>query len=116
MSAVAFWPFAREGLEDPYPAYAGQRAADPLLAIPEQGMWIVTGHEQVRTLLRDPRCSVARVPPAADLGGGDAARGEPLRRTLERMATLSDPPHHEHVRRPVQRAFAPNVVARWRPA
>jgi cytochrome P450 len=38
----------------------------------------------------------------------------PLRRTLERMASLSNPPSHGRIRRPLQRAFAPAVVARWR--
>lgn len=97
---------------DPYPAYAAQRADGPLAARDE--IAIATGHREVRALLADPRCGCARVPPAADLGGGDPARGEPLRRTIERMAVLSDAPRHARVRRPLQRAFAPRVVAAWR--
>jgi cytochrome P450 len=54
------------------------------------------------------------VPSAEDLGGGDRLRGTPLHRTLERMATLSRPPRHPRLRRPVQRAFAPAVVRPWR--
>jgi len=95
-------------LADPYPAYARRRAAAPVQA------GVATGHREVRALLADARCGCARVPSAADLGGGDPALGEPLRRTIERMAVLSDAPRHARVRRPLQQAFAPRVVAPWR--
>ena len=101
-------------LADPYPGYAEQRAAGALAPAGDDGVAVACGHREVRALLADPRCGCARVPSAADLGGGDARRGEPLRRTIERMAVLSDPPQHARVRRPLQRAFAPHVVAPWR--
>ena len=60
-------------LADPYPAYAAQLAAAPLAG--GDGLTIATGHREVRALLADARCGCARVPAAADLGGGDAALG-----------------------------------------
>ena len=101
-------------LADPYPGHAERRAGGPL-ALDEDGTLVVTGRHEVRALLGDPRCGCPRVPAAAELGGGDAVRGEPLRRTVAGMAVLSDPPRHAVVRRPLQRAFAPQVVAPWRP-
>jgi cytochrome P450 len=92
-----------------------QRTAAAAPAVSEDGTLVATGHGDVRALLSDPPSGCARVPAAAELGGGDAARGEPLRRTIASMAVLSDPPQHARVRRPLQRAFAPHVVAPWRP-
>ena len=92
-----------------------ERGAATALAVDEDGTLVASGHGEIRALLSDPRFGCARVPSAAELGGGDAARGEPLRRTIASMAVLSDPPRHARVRRPLQRAFAPQVVAPWRP-
>ena len=115
MTEPSFWPLGPEGREDPYPRYALERSEAPLRPVPELGIWLATGYREVSTMLRDPRFVAARVPSAEDLGGGDAALGMPVRRTLERMAPLSPPPGHAHIRRPFQRAFAPAVVAAWRP-
>jgi cytochrome P450 len=115
MSEPSFWPLGPEGREDPYPRYALERTEAPLRPVPELGIWLATGYPQVSTLLRDARFVAARVPSAEDLGGGDASLGMPVRRTLERMAPLSRQPAHARVRRPLQRAFAPAVVAAWRP-
>src|SRR4051794_6755515 len=114
MTAPRFWPLGPDGVEDPYPGYARERDGGPLRSVPELGIWVASGHREVYTLLRDARCVAAPVPSAEDLGGGDRLRGTPLHRTLERMATLSRPPRHPRVRRPVQRAFAPAVVRPWR--
>ena len=66
----------------------------------------------VSDLLRDDRCAPAPVPSGEQLGAGVEARGMPLQRTLERMASLSREPRHARLRRPVQRAFLPAVVRR----
>lgn len=115
MTAPVFWPLGPDGVEDPYPNYALERSADPLRPVPALGIWVATGYHEVFTLLRDTRCAAARVPSAEDLGAGERSLGTPLRRTLERMASLSRPPEHGRVRRPLQRAFAPAVVRPWRP-
>jgi cytochrome P450 len=115
MTAPTFWPLGPDGVDDPYPRYAIERSDGPLRPVPELGIWLATGHREVSELLRDARCTAARVPSAEDLGGGERSRGMPLRRTLERMASLSQPPQHGRVRRPLQRAFAPAVAAAWRP-
>jgi cytochrome P450 len=106
-----FWPFSGSVLADPYPAYAVQRSADPVSFVPSELMYVVTAHEQARRLLGDSRCTAARLASPEDYGSGRAEVGAPFMRTLERMAAFSDPPRHEHVRRPLLRAFAPHAVA-----
>lgn len=114
MTAPTFWPLGPDGVEDPYPAYTYERAGRRLRPVPELGVWVATGHREVEELLRDERCGAAPVPAPEDLGGGEPTRGMPLHRTLERMASLSHPPRHTRVRRPLQRAFAPVNVRPWR--
>jgi pimeloyl-[acyl-carrier protein] synthase len=115
MTAPTFWPLGPDGVEDPYAGYSAERGQDPFRLLPQIETWVATGHREVDAVLRDPRCSAARVPPAEELGGGDASRGRPLQRTLERMAALARPATHAQVRRPVQSAFAPAVIRSWRP-
>jgi pimeloyl-[acyl-carrier protein] synthase len=115
MTAPMFWPLGPDGVEDPYAGYDAEREHDPLRQMPGLEAWVATGHREVGDVLRDPRCTAARVPPAEELGAGDAARGRPLQRTLERMAALSPRDRHARVRRPVAHAFAPAVIRAWRP-
>lgn len=110
-TAPAFWPFAGHVGTDCYSAYRAQREVDPVCPVPGQAMYVVTRHRYVCELLRDPRCSAERLASAEEMGRGRADLGTPLERTMNRMAAFSDPPRHEHVRRPLQQAFAPHVVA-----
>ena len=114
MSAPTFWPLGSDGYDDPFAAWATQQSAAPLREVPERGIWVATGYREVSDLFREGRCAPAPVPSAEQLGAGVAARGMPLHRTLERMASLSGEPRHARVRRPVQRAFLPAVVRPWR--
>ncbi|HEX2046197.1 MAG TPA: cytochrome P450 [Acidimicrobiales bacterium] len=82
--------------------------------VPELGIWVATGHRHVTALLRDSRGLVAHLPAPAELGGGNPVLGTPLRRTLARMATLTDPPDHERARRPLHRGLGAELVAPWR--
>ena len=110
MSDDSPWPFTLTGIEDPRRGFDALRAEAPLQFLAGYGLWVATGHRPVTALLRDDRCVTAPVPPAEVLGGGDAAVAEPVRRTLERMAVLSNAPEHRDRRLPLQRAFAPEVV------
>ena len=110
MSDASPWPFTLTGIDDPRIGFDALRDEAPLQYLPGYGLWVATGHRPVTALLRDDRCATAPVPPAELLGGGDGAVAEPVRRTLERMAVLSNAPEHRDRRLPLQRAFAPDVV------
>jgi unspecific monooxygenase len=73
-------------------------------------MHAITRHADVRRLLSDPRCSAIRLPSAEEMGRGRAEFARPLELVMNRMAAFSDPPRHDHVRRPLQRAFAPRTT------
>jgi cytochrome P450 len=81
--------------------------APPVLG---ERMYAITRYEEVRSLLSDPRCSARRLPPAEELGRGDAGVARSLELTINRMAAFSDPPRHDHVHPPLAHAFAPRVT------
>ena len=76
MTLPAFWPFTDEGRDDPYPAYAAQRAARPVDALPDDGVAVAVGHRQVRALLRDlaARPLACPRPPSSAAATSAAAR------------------------------------------
>ncbi|RJQ88109.1 cytochrome P450 family protein [Amycolatopsis panacis] len=78
---------------------------------------LVTGYEDARTLLADPRLSKdqQRVDEliASKLGLADSAAGAASE--LTRNMLTSDPPNHTRLRKLVNKAFTPRTVARLRP-
>ncbi len=112
-----------EMLEDPYPAYALLRMAQPVLRLPlpgtDAGACVVSRYDDVQQVIRDARFSVDRrrsefmqrnrdaLPPAI----AQALLGEQggLRSML-----ITDPPDHTRVRGLVNKAFTPRHVARLR--
>jgi cytochrome P450 len=66
----------------------------------DDGRWVVSGYDEVRQLLSDPRISVA--PKAADVAKYDS---EAPQRALAMVAL--DSPAHEQVRRHFMRSFGP---------
>jgi hypothetical protein len=103
---------------DPYPALAAIREATPLYWSEAWGVWMVTRHEDVVAVLRDPgRFSNAGrfsafldgLPPEA------APYVDPLRRHYASGMLQSDPPDHSRLRPLINRAFTPRVVEASRP-
>jgi cytochrome P450 len=102
------------GSEDPYPAYANMRKQGPVLR-GEFGQWLVTQHETVSLLLRDPRLASHFPPDFIRLTLGDG----PASTFPDRIALTIDPPDHTAIRRflgpalgtPVIRAMTPAVQA-----
>jgi cytochrome P450 len=99
--------------QDPYPALAAIREATPLYWSEAWGVWVVTRHEDVLAILKDPgRHSNAgrfgayldQLPPAA------APYVEPLRRHYATGMLQSDPPAHSRLRPLINKAFTPRVV------
>lgn len=94
---------------DPYPQWARLRAEAPAWWWPEMGAWIITGYDEVRTALGDPRTSPSRrywehfeeLPP----GEGDI-----FRRLEDGGLFYVDRADHTRLRRLVSKAFTPKGV------
>ena len=105
--------FSPEVRADPYPLFAEMRAADPMHPTPFGG-WLVLGHRETETALRDSRFSVdhrkaIRSELAENLGPSPAERG------LENVMLFMDPPDHTRLRKLVNKAFTPRHVEAMRP-
>ena len=105
---------------DPYPTYARLRAEHPVYWCEPWRSWIVTRHADVMAMLHAPALysSAGRQTPLLErLPASSQARLHPLRRIFAAGGLLnSDPPDHTRLRRLVQRAFTPRIVAGLRPS
>jgi cytochrome P450 len=108
--AIQLTPFDEDSYyRDPLGFFARLRESRPVAPVrmPAYGrVWIVTRHEDVRTVLTDPRLAkdVHRWP-----GGG---RSRPSEATGVYAHMLhADPPDHTRLRRLVQKVFTPRRVA-----
>ena len=102
--------------DDPYSSYRAEREREPVQQT-GLGPWLLLAYEDVVRVLRNPAVSVA---------GGDAAGQDAVLQRIEvivgrrptpraRSLLSLDPPDHTRIRRLVQRAFTPKVIARLRP-
>ena len=109
----SFNPLVSPHLENPYPLYAQARREAPIFFSPLFATWVVTGYEDVRAILHDPRrfssSYLFRTPV------------DPTPEVLEVLAPLppevgvlvnEDPPGHRRTRALVSKAFLPRQVAR----
>jgi cytochrome P450 len=101
---------------DPYPTYAQLRQEAPVARFAPRGLpfYSVSRHEDVASVLRDPRFSAEKVPEelfAPGVPQGFRRLGE----LLARMMLVRDPPDHTRLRALVSKAFTPRVVAGLRP-
>jgi cytochrome P450 len=100
---------------NPYPMLARVRAENPVHQ-DDLGIWYVTRHADVATLLKDPRLG-------RDLRkwfGYQMLRpylaDSPMERCIEQWMFSVDPPEHTRLRQLVARAFTPKAVAAMRAA
>ena len=116
-----FDPFTPGFAADPYPAYAVERATEPVQRTPF-GPWMVFDHATSVRLLRDVTMSVD-VRRAIELTGVDPRNRAQLRAELlpdrpprEDTSILNiDPPDHTRLRKLVSSVFTPRRVADLRP-
>ena len=109
-------PFMAAFRSDPYPAYRALREADRVMWQEMMQAWLVTGYDEVQSILKDhahfsserQRASnrlIAQLMEQQDSGV--------MRRTATMLSV--DPPDHTRLRTLVNKAFTPRVVERMRP-
>jgi cytochrome P450 len=104
--------------DDPYPFYARARREEPIFFAPGlgDGMWAVTRHTDVVSVLRDPegfssKNSIREVVKPSPKVWGVLAGGFPPRPN----AITSDGEEHRRLRAPLARAFTPERIAALEP-
>ncbi len=105
--------FDEEFLADPVCAYARLRSAGPVhpAEAPDGSpIWLVTGYDDVKAGLGDPRLSLDKTNSATGY------RGLALPPALDKNLLNMDAPEHTRLRRVLGRAFTPRRVAALRPA
>ncbi|MGP3949425.1 cytochrome P450 family protein [Streptomyces sp. 7N604] len=101
---------------DPYPYYAALRSQRPVARVALANgthAWLVTGYEQTRAVLADPRFS--NVPPQAAGRPKPDSPAQRARACLARHMLNSDAPDHTRLRRLTSAAFSPRRVDALRP-
>ena len=81
----------------PYPLYAALR--EQPVSRQSDGTWVVSGYDEIATLLHDPRIS-----------SDPRKAGRQLTSGAERSLILQDPPSHDRLRGAVMARFTPAVI------
>lgn len=105
--------FDEEFLKDPVCSYARLRAVGPVhrAEAPDGSpVWLVTGYDDVRAALADPRLSLDKA------NATTGYRGLALPPALDKNLLNLDAPDHTRLRRILGRAFTPRRVEALRPA
>jgi cytochrome P450 len=101
---------------DPYPAYARLRQAEPVYFSEAWDTWLLTRYDDVMAGFRHPGLSADRASGyARRLPAEVRERLRPLTDNLASWLLLMDPPAHTRVRALVNRAFTPRVAEAMRP-
>ena len=116
---ATFNPFDPTTLQCPYPHYAQMREEAPVLPVPALGIQLVTRHDLVLEVLRDPQTYSSKFGGAGmPLPAEDRARLiEAIEEGLPRIPTMltADMPEHTRYRRLVAKAFHPSSIAAMEP-
>ncbi|WP_162941762.1 cytochrome P450 [Desertimonas flava] len=116
----SFNPFDPATLQCPFPHYAAMRAKAPVHEVLGLGMFMVTRHDLVLEVVRDPvtysnQFGQTSMPLPEDERlrmAGVMAEGYPRVPTM----LTADPPDHTRYRRLVTKAFTPKAIAALEPA
>jgi cytochrome P450 len=116
-SVAAFMAALRDGsyYEDCAPAWAALRQAGTLVKLPlGGGMWACTTWDGCADLARDPRLSAARAQRYESALPVEPREARPFGQLLSEMVLYQDPPRHTRIRKLLNRAFTPEIIARSR--
>ena len=103
----------KEAICDPHPYFSALRDESPVFWDTRYRSWVLTGHREVTTALRDPRFSSERITPfiRAKLSGPNT---DPLMRqafdVLAGWMVFKDAPHHMRLRNLLNKAFTARSV------
>lgn len=101
-------PFLPEVKDNPYPYYADLRRQAPVYQVEATGFWVVSRYNDVLYVLKNPQLFSSSVLIAALLGDLN-----PVPEAASLIA--SDPPVHTRLRKLVNRAFTPRIIADLEP-
>lgn len=114
-----FNPFDSDTLQCPFPHYAKMRTEQPVVLIESLHMYLVTRHDLVLTVLRDPATyssmfGGASMPLPTE---AQTRMAEVMAQGYPRVPTMltADMPDHTRYRRLVSKAFTPKVIAELEP-
>ncbi len=114
-----FNPFDPTTLQCPFPHYAQMRAEEPVLWVEQFGVHLVTLHEHVMEVLRDPQTYSSKFGTAGmPLSAEDRQRMvDVLAEGMPRVPTMltADQPEHTRYRRLISKAFHPAAIAALEP-
>lgn len=125
---MEYEPFDTRHRQDPFPAYRALRDEAPVHWAPGAGVFVVSRHEHVQQVLKDPARFGSDTRRLDRLGRGKLGlakqlqllwklaigmRLNPLRLQDARMLILEDPPGHALMRAIVNRGFTPRRVRSW---
>ncbi len=114
-----FNPFDPRTQQCPFPHYAKMREVAPVHPVDSIGVHMVTKHDLVMQVLRDPQTYSSMFGGAGmPLNGPDRERfAEVMAKGYPRVPTMltADQPEHTRYRRLVSRAFHPKVIAEMEP-
>jgi len=114
-----FNPFDPSVLQCPFPHYAAMRADAPVLFIEGLQMYLVTRHDLVLEVVRDPQTYSSQFGGTSMPMGGEGRErlAEVMREGYPRVSTMltADQPEHTRYRRLVSKAFSPREIAALEP-
>lgn len=105
-------------IDDPYPTYRRLRDECPVAYLARHDTWVVTRHEDVEHVLRDPRTYSSAVGMAHDFTpAGETATGVNYRfgGPDVRVLIATDPPEHQVFRKVVSGRFTRSSIAGLEP-
>ncbi|MFC9355102.1 cytochrome P450 [Rhodococcus sp. NPDC057014] len=100
--------------QDPFPYFNALREQDPVHWNTRHRAWFLTRYDDVKAGLRDPRLSVDRIRPYIQrrLSAEEQVTFHDTFSLMESFLPFRDPPHHTRLRKIIQAAFTPAVVAK----
>ena len=116
---ASFNPFDPTTLQCPFPHYATMREQAPVLFVEQVGVYMVTRHDLVMEVLRDPQTYSSLFGGAGMPLPADDRRklAEVMAEGMPRVPTMltADQPEHTRYRRLVAKAFHPAAIAALEP-
>lgn len=105
--------FTEQGRRDPHPLYHRLRELAPVHRSERMRSWLLTGYDDCRSILRDPRFE-RRFAASMDAVSG-SWRTRSSTSSISRTMLMTDPPDHSRLRSRVARTFTPRRVQELRP-